>query len=232
MNQNQRLRVEVAGDPKWHGEQNRLELVYDELTDTFRAYQPVKIDDSRLDSPLADHSAALDVGVNNLVACTVSIGSQYLYDGRDLFEEFRATTEQIAYYQALLEDQKETSKRIDRLYRKRTNRRNHAQDTLVRTLVEQLYDEGVSTLYVGDIKGVLDTHWSSRVNEKTHTTSGRTVGLSIASNLSARNMDSALKRSQKRGRVKRALNAESGIRRCIRVTCSRVRVNLKDTRPS
>jgi putative transposase len=30
-----------------------------------------------------------------------------------------------------------------------------------------LYDEGVSTLYVGDIKGVLSTHWSARVNEKT-----------------------------------------------------------------
>jgi putative transposase len=91
-----------------------------------------------------------------------------LYEGCDLFEEFRDTTERIAHFQSLLENQRESSKRIDRLYRKRTNRRNHAQDSLVRDLVERLYDEGVSTLYVGDIKGVLDTHWSPRVNEKTH----------------------------------------------------------------
>ena len=168
LNRNQRLRVEVAGDPKWNGEQNRLEIVYDETAEAFRAFQPVTIDDSRLDSPLASEEAALDVGANNLVACTVSTGSQFIYEGRDLFEQFRELTEQIAYYQSLLEDQRESSKRIDRLYRKRTNQRNHAQDSLVRNLVECVHEEGVSTLYVGDITGVLDTHWSPRVNEKTH----------------------------------------------------------------
>jgi putative transposase len=168
LNRNQRLRVEIAGDPKWSGEQNRLEIVYDETAETFRAFQPVTIDDSRLDSPLASEEAALDVSANNLVACTVTTGSQLLYEGRTLFEEFRETTERIAHYQSLLEDQRESSKRIDRLYRKRTNQRNHAQDSLVRGLVERLYGEGVSTLYVGDLKGVLDTHWSPRVNEKTH----------------------------------------------------------------
>jgi putative transposase len=168
LNQNQRLRVEVSGDPKWHGEQGRLELVYDETAESFRAFQPVTVDDSRLDSPLASHEAALDVGANNLVACTVSTGQQLLYDGRDLSDEFRDTTEEIAYYQSLLEDQRKSSKRIDRLYRKRTNRRDHAQDALVRDLVERLHNEGVSTLHVGDIKGILSTHWSPRVNEKTH----------------------------------------------------------------
>ena len=142
--------------------------MYDETADTFRAFQPVTVPDSRLDSPLASEEAALDVGANNLVACTTTTGSQLLYEGRDLFDEFRETTERIAHYQSLLENQRKSSKRIDRLYRKRTNRRNHAQDSLVRDLVERLHDEGVSTLYVGDIKDVLDTHWSPRVNEKTH----------------------------------------------------------------
>lgn len=142
--------------------------MYDERPDTFRAYRPITIDTSRLDSPLASHEAVLDVGANMLVACTVSTGSQYSYSGRDEFERFRETTEKIADYRSNLEDQRKTSKRIDRLYRNRTTRRNHAQDALVRDLVERLYNEGVSTLYVGDIKGVLSTHWSPRVNEKTH----------------------------------------------------------------
>ncbi|ARS89227.1 hypothetical protein B1756_05345 [Natrarchaeobaculum aegyptiacum] len=47
-------------------------------------------------------------------------------------------------------------------------RRDHAQDALVRNLVERLYDEGVSAVYVGDIRDVLETHWMPEVNAKTH----------------------------------------------------------------
>ena len=163
-----RLRLEVAGDPKWEGEQGRLELYYDEVDDTFRAIQPVTVPDSRRDSPLAEESAALDVGANNIVACTTTTGQQYLYEGRDLFANFRETTEEIARLQSKLREGRYISRRIQRLYRKRTRRRDHAQDALVRDLVERLYDEGVATVYVGDLTDVLSEHWSAEVNEKTH----------------------------------------------------------------
>jgi putative transposase len=163
-----RLRLEVAGEPKWEGEQGRLELYYDEVDDTFRAIQPVTVPDSRRDSPLAEESAALDVGANNLVACTTTTGQQYCYEGRDLFARFRETTEEIARLQSKLREGRYSSRRIRRLYRKRTRRRDHAQDALVRDLMERLYDEGVATVYVGDLTDVLSEHWSARVNEKTH----------------------------------------------------------------
>jgi len=163
-----RLRLEVAGDPKWEGEQGRLELYSDEVDDTFRAFQPVTVPDSRRDSPLADESAALDVGANNLVACTTTTGQQFLYEGRDLFARFRKTTEEIARLQSKLREGRYSSRRIRRLYRKRTRRRDHAQDTLVRDLMERLYDEGVATMYVGDLTDVLSAHWSAEVNEKMH----------------------------------------------------------------
>ena len=35
-------------------------------------------------------------------------------------------------------------------------------------LTDRLYDEGVARLYVGDLTEVLETHWSVRVNGKTH----------------------------------------------------------------
>jgi len=76
-----RLRLEVRGAPKWDGEQGRLEIQYDEVDDTFRAFQPVTVPNSRQDSPLASEEAALDVGANNLVACTTTTGQQYLYEG-------------------------------------------------------------------------------------------------------------------------------------------------------
>ena len=163
-----RLRLEVCGARKWDGKQGRLEIQYDEIDDTFRAFQPVTVPDSQQDSPLASEEAALDVGANNLVACTTTTGQQYLYEGRDLFKRFRETTEKIARLQSKLEDGRYSSHRIRRLYRKRTRRRDHAQDALVRDLMQRLYAEGVATVYVGDLTDVLSTHWCAEVNAKTH----------------------------------------------------------------
>ncbi|ERG88491.1 MAG: putative transposase [halophilic archaeon J07HX5] len=94
--------MEVVGDPKRDDEQGRLEIQYDEVDDTFRAFQPVTAPDSRQDSSLAEKSAALDMGANNLVACTTTTGQQYLYEGRDLFADFHETTEEIARLQSKL----------------------------------------------------------------------------------------------------------------------------------
>ena len=168
----ERLRLEVRGDPRWkeYEKQGQLELFYDEQAQSFRAFQPVIIseDHSRLAQPLASEEAALDIGANNLVACTTTTGQQYLYEGRDLFERFRETTREIARLQSLLEEGRYSSHRIRRLYDRRTKRRDHAQDALARDLIERLYEEGVSTLYVGALTDVLDTHWSVETNAKTH----------------------------------------------------------------
>jgi len=85
-----------------------------------------------------------------------------------LFGRFRETTDEIARLQSKLREGRYSSNRIRRLYRQRTKRRDHAQNALVRDLVERLYDEGVATVYVGDLTDVLEAHWSVRVNEKTH----------------------------------------------------------------
>jgi len=94
------------------------------------------------DTPLADEKAALDIGANNLVACTTTTGEQYLYEGRELFQRFRDTTREIARLQSKLEDGRYSSERIRRLYRKRTRRRDHAQEALCRDLLDRLYAEG------------------------------------------------------------------------------------------
>ncbi|KYH24622.1 putative transposase [Halalkalicoccus paucihalophilus] len=165
-----RLRLEVRGDPNWkeYDKQGRLELYYDETAQKFRAFQPVTVDDSRLAQPLASEEAALDIGANNLVACTTTTGQQYLYEGRDLFDRFRETTRRIAELQSKLRDGRYSSKQIRSLYRRRTRRRDHAQDALCRDLIERLYNKGVSTVYVGDLTDVLETSWSVRANAKTH----------------------------------------------------------------
>jgi putative transposase len=162
----ERLRLEVRGDPKWSGEQGELEIQYDEVEDTYRAYQPVTIDESELDALLASEEAALDLGVNNLVACATTTGEQYLYDGEDLFEQFRATTEEIGRLSLKLPPEQDTSRRIRRLYCKRSRRRSHAQKALIRDLVERLHDEGIATVYIGDLTGAIEPQPSPEINEK------------------------------------------------------------------
>ncbi|WP_148415072.1 RNA-guided endonuclease TnpB family protein [Haloferax sp. KTX1] len=166
----ERLWLEVRGEPNWkeYDKQGRLELFWDETAQTFRAFQPVTVDNSRLAHPLADETAALDIGANNLVACTTTTGTQLLYEGCDLFERFRETTREIARLQSLLDDGRYSSHRIRSLYRRRTRRRDHAQDALARDLIERLHNEGISTVYVGALTDVLDTHWSVEANAKTH----------------------------------------------------------------
>ncbi|MCY4732631.1 transposase [Natronomonas gomsonensis] len=164
-----RLRMEIAGEPSWpdYEKQGRLDLWYDETDCTFRASQPVTLTDARA-TPLADETAALDIGANNLVACTTTTGDQYLYKGRDLFNRFRETTREIARLQSKLQEGQYSSERIRRLYRKRTRRRDHAQEALCRDLIERLYEDGVDTVYIGGLTDVLDTHWSVETNAKTH----------------------------------------------------------------
>ena len=165
-----RLRLEIAGDPNWpdYEKQGRLDLWYDETDSMFRASQPVTVSDGIRDTPLAAEKAALDIGANNLVACTTTTGEQYLYEGRELFQRFRETTREIARLQSKLQEGRYSSKRIRRLYRKRTRRRDHAQEALCRDLLERLYEDGVDTLYIGGLTDVLDTHWSVEANAKTH----------------------------------------------------------------
>ncbi|MFC7075305.1 RNA-guided endonuclease InsQ/TnpB family protein [Haloarcula halophila] len=165
-----RLRLEIAGNPNWpdYEKQGRLDLWYDETDSTFRASQPVTVSDETRATPLASEKAALDIGANNLVACTTTTGEQYLYEGRELFHRFRETTREIARLQSKLPDGRYSSEHIRRLYHKRTRRRDHAQEALCRDLLEQLYEEGVDTVYIGGLTDVLETHWSVETNAKTH----------------------------------------------------------------
>ncbi|APW97399.1 transposase [Halobiforma lacisalsi AJ5] len=165
-----RLRLEIVGDPNWseYEKQGRLDLWYDETDSTFRASQPVTVSSDEQATPLADETAALDIGANNLVACTTTTGEQYLYEGRELFDRFRETAREIARLQSKLEEGRYSSDRIRRLYRRRTRRRDHAQEALCRDLIERLYAEGVDTVYIGGLTDVLETHWSVETNAKTH----------------------------------------------------------------
>jgi putative transposase len=82
---------------------------YNEADGRFRTSQPVTVSDDAQAIPLAEESAALYIGANNLVACTTTTGEQYLYEGRELFDQFRETTREIARLQFKLKEGRYTS---------------------------------------------------------------------------------------------------------------------------
>jgi len=143
-------------------------LEYDEVSDTFRAFQPVTVPDSRLDSPLASHEAALDVGANNLVACSTTTGNQYIYDGRELFGRFRETTDgSLAYSRSSVRDAT-VPNGFDGCTDSGRNAVTTHRTRWCATSLNGCTMRVWRRYTWATLTDVLDTHWSVRVNEKTH----------------------------------------------------------------
>jgi putative transposase len=176
----ERVTLEVRGNPQWEGDDARLELVYDEAAGVLRVKHPVRIRPNHLreqrqdafthtlDTENATHSAAIDVGANNTLAIVTITGETAVYHARPEFKRFQMVSELIAELQSELPDDRYTSTRIQRVHDKRGKRRDHSQDAAVKHAANWLLARNVDTVYVGDLTDVLDTHWSANVNQKTH----------------------------------------------------------------
>jgi putative transposase len=176
----EKLRLEVRGRPHWTGPDGSLELRYDRTAETFTAHQSVgrrhtdpvrRFTDTSVLAATPDGEdgvvAAVDIGANNLAAVVTEDGDQLVFHGRPCFQRFHDLTVEIADLQSRLPDERYYTDRIGRLYRRRDEQRNHAQDALVRFLAEWLVERGVVELYVGSLDDVREEHWSAVVNEKT-----------------------------------------------------------------
>jgi len=177
---NERLTLEVRGDPQWRGDDSRLELIYDEHADQLRVQHPVRIHPANLRQQRADafthtldsenttQSAAIDVGANNTLAVVTEDGNTAVYHARPEFKRFQKQSERIATLHSELPDEQHTSKQIQRVYETRSRQRTHSRDAAVKHAAEWLLERNVDTVYVGELTNVLSTHWCADVNEKTH----------------------------------------------------------------
>ncbi|THE65121.1 transposase [Salinadaptatus halalkaliphilus] len=176
----ERVTLEVRGNPQWDGDDSRLELVYDEAADKLRVKHPVRIRPDRLQQQRLDavthtlhpenttHTASIDVGANNTLAIVTTTGETTVYHARPEFDRFRALSTRIAELQSQLPDDRYTSRRIQRIYDERGEKRDHSRDAAVKHAAEWLLSRNVDTVYVGNLTDVLGTHWKASVNEKTH----------------------------------------------------------------
>ena len=176
----ERITLNVHGNPQWNGDDSRVELVYDEAADRIRVTHPVRIQPAHLREQRQDgfthtlhpenatHSAAIDIGANNTLAIVTDHGETAVYHARPEFDRFRRLSDRIAERQSQLPDNRYSSRQIERLYDERGRKRDHARDAAVKHAAEWLLARNVDTIYVGDLTDVFDAHWSAEVNEKTH----------------------------------------------------------------
>jgi len=168
------LHVRYKAGELWVGKQGRLELHYDPLCRKWYGHIPVKVKWPRKGEPHhpTPRCASIDLGICNLATCVVESGKRaYVYSGRTVLSDWRYWTKRIAATESELKktNGRNSSKRLNALYRTRKRRLNHAIKSMLRDLYEHLEDEHVTELVVGDLKHIRDKANHGKVgNQKLH----------------------------------------------------------------
>ena len=168
------LRVRFTAGTLWLGKQGRLELHYDRLRKKWYGRIPIRVKWPRKGKPhySTRKHASIDLGICNLATCVIEDSDRaYIYSGRAVLSDWRYWTKRIASCASMLKktNGRDSSKQLSRLYRTRRRRLDHAVKSMLRDLYEQLEDEHVTELVVGNLKHIRDNNDHGKVgNQKLH----------------------------------------------------------------
>ena len=160
------LRLKYRGVLKWRGKPGRLEIVYDEVDDVWRGFMTVKVEKP----PQRGGSKPLyiDLGVVNLATVWFRGLKQPLaYSGKAVLSDWWYWTRQIAEEQSRLAriNKAKTSRKLRRLYRIRRRRFRHAVNAMIKQIVEDTHQLGISKIILGRLRGVRGNgHNSAKAN--------------------------------------------------------------------
>jgi len=151
------LELKWKGQPKWNGwvRQGLLTLIYDSVKRKWYARQLVEV--RPLHQPLSDKRAYVDLGVLELLTVVVDGERQALaYSGRPALADWWYLSHRIDGLKSIAAgtNGERTTKLVKALFRRRTLRFRQHVNTAVRRAVERLWEEGVSEIVVGDLKGI------------------------------------------------------------------------------
>jgi len=158
-----RIKVEYRGFIHLRGKQGRLEIRYDPDRRRWYAHISFEVEEKAVRGawrkipqvPRGNLRAGIDIGVNNLFAVYVENGESLLVNGRPLKSISHYWRERIARYQSTINKYGvKSSRRLRLMHRKWRMQVKTFIDTQVRRLTEQLYEIGVSTVYVGYPKNI------------------------------------------------------------------------------
>jgi len=171
------MEIDFVGRLRWYGKQGRLEIRYDEARGAWYASIPVEVGvettrngneskhivrgerrSIRIAGPRGDEAAGVDLGINILASAVTSSGAWLLYRGSRAKEDYFYLTRRIAKIQSEADiarnagDNEEflrLNRRRRRLFRKLVGRMAHLYWNLANHLVRNLWELGVSKIYLG-----------------------------------------------------------------------------------
>jgi len=171
------LEIEFAGRLRWYGKQGRLEIYYDDTENAWYASIPVDVGveetktgkkskyivrgerkSIQVKTPKGNKVASIDLGINVLASVVVDDGTWLLYKGVRAKEDYFYLQKKISEVQSLAdkaiklaeyEAQEGLNRQKRRLFKKLTRRLLHLYRNLASDLLKQLYDQGVSIIYLG-----------------------------------------------------------------------------------
>ena len=155
------LRLKFIGKLKWIGKQGTLEIFYDNVRRKWYARIPmvVKLDNK----PKGKMKAGIDLGIANLATVAVEDGSWMLFKGGSVLSEFKKITKSISIEEKrLARHGLKTSRKLEKLYKKRSLLLKNVREGLAREIVETLYDKGVGEIYIGYPKGIAQDKGNER----------------------------------------------------------------------
>jgi putative transposase len=120
---------------------------------------------------------SIDFGVNNLMTCYLSTGKTLIISGRQLLSINRYFDKTISYYQSISDTQQSArgipypkkSKRVHKLFEKRSKQVKHLLHAATKTIVEKAIEEGVTKVILGDITKIREEkNLGKKNNQKFH----------------------------------------------------------------
>jgi len=156
-----KLRLKFIGKLKWVGKQGTLEIFYDTVRKKWYARIPMIVKANN--KPRDKMKAGVDLGVVNLATVAVQDGSWMLFKGGSVLSEFKKITKSISIEEKkLARHGLKTSRKLEKLYKKRSFLLKNAREGLAREIVESLYDKSVGEIYIGYPKGIAQDKGNER----------------------------------------------------------------------
>lgn len=152
-----KLEVRWKGRLRWRGwtRQGLLTLIYDQVRRKWYARQSVEVDPPH--QPLGNRRACIDLGVHELLTVVVDGDRQALaYSGRPALSDWWYLSHRIDELKSVAEktNGRRSTRRIRVLFRRRTLRFRQHVNTAVRRAIGKMWQEGVSKIVVGDLRGI------------------------------------------------------------------------------
>lgn len=161
------------GKPRWSGKQSELECIYDRTRKRWYAHQPVRVELNSTHRPSESKKAFVDLGIVCPVTAVLDEDQQPIaFNGRPIKSDWLYWAREIDKQISLLKktNDKDGSRKVNRLYLKRKRRYRHALNTIIHRFVKHCAGQGITEIITGELTGILrdDGDSSTEMNKQRH----------------------------------------------------------------